>query len=93
MRQDIIQGIGLGATLLGVVDFIPQIHLNYRNKSAEGLSMDLITIGIVSTVLWWIYGDATDDQLLVASSVITIVAYLILLVQMFMYHPMYRKKT
>lgn len=85
MDTQILDGIGLAATMFGIADYVPQLYMNYKNKTAEGLSMEMLALAIISAGLWLIYGYGYGDQLLIASSVLSILALIILVIQCMIY--------
>lgn len=65
---------GYVATLLGVAFIWPQVVRAYRHDTVEGLAPLGQVIGMMATVLWGVYGYATDRLPAVVSNINMILA-------------------
>ena len=82
---DYISLIGLLAGFLSIVAYIPQVWKTYITKHSKDLSMNWLTINIISQVLWFTFGtlSSTLPIILTSSSVLIMTICLIIMKRKF----------
>ena len=58
--MDWIEATGLFGSFLTSITFIPQVYKTWQTKKAGDLSLTMLSIVLLSTVVWMIYGVALD---------------------------------
>ena len=74
----IIDILGYLAGALCAITYIPQMHKLIKNKKSDDISLEFLYIGILSSVLWVLYG------IFLMSWVIILTDCVILIVQTFL---------
>ena len=77
--------IATTASLVLLLGFVSQIMKNYRRKSCEGLSTNLIYSACIAYTLWGVYGITKPDIYLILSQIPGAILSFILLFQLFYY--------
>jgi MtN3 and saliva related transmembrane protein len=75
--------IALLATILGIVTGlanVPQIIKTFKTKSAKDLSIITQTIFLTSSIIWLVYGFELKNFPLVASNILYVVTYTIIII-------------
>lgn len=70
--------IGYIATILISIASFPQLYKSIKTKSTGDISWGYLFLTISSMILWTIYGYYKNSNPVIISSLITIIAYLIL---------------
>jgi uncharacterized protein with PQ loop repeat len=87
-RQHLSSGtlqIGYIATFLGLVQNVPQIFKNMRDRDTRELSIFTVGLGIIISILWYIYAIQNKDVPLQLSSILTGITFAVLLWQKFLF--------
>ncbi|MGA2775758.1 MAG: SemiSWEET transporter [Candidatus Omnitrophota bacterium] len=77
--------IGLLAAILTMFSFIPQIVKVIKTKSAKDVSMITIIQLTIGVFLWFVYGLARRDPIIIMANSITFVTLVILLIFYYKY--------
>ena len=56
MKDNLIIAIGMLATIIGILSFIPVISVIYKSKKTNNFPYYSIFLAIISNILWFIYG-------------------------------------
>ena len=56
MKNNLIIAIGILATIIGIISFIPVILIIYKTKKTNNFPYYSIFLQIISNILWLIYG-------------------------------------
>lgn len=51
-----VEGVGLFGSFLSSITFIPQVYQTWKTKSAGDLNIGMLSIVLVSTIVWLVYG-------------------------------------
>jgi len=82
MQTEIIAVI---ATILVVVSWIPQLYKAYKTKSLKDFSYWFITIVILATLIWIIYGIAIHDSAIAIGNSVILLFPVLLVIMKFYY--------
>lgn len=77
--------VGIGAALLTMFGFVPQIIKIYRTKSAEDVSLVMLLQFSIGMLLWLLYGLHLKDNILVVANAVSFVSLVIAIVLFFKY--------
>jgi len=73
------------AVLVKVIGLPDQIRKNYKRKSTEGLSTVFVLMGLLSYVLWTLYGALKHDWVVVLGQGVGVVTMGIIAWQVWLY--------
>ena len=82
MQTEIIAAI---ATILVVVSWIPQLFKAHKTKSLKDFSYWFITIVILATLIWIIYGIAIHDSAIAIGNSVILLFPVLLIIMKFYY--------
>ena len=82
MQTEIIAAV---ATILVVVSWIPQLIKAYTTKSLKDFSYWFVTIVILATLAWIIYGIAIQDSAIIIGNSVILLFPVLLLIMKFYY--------
>ncbi len=77
--------IGVSAVIIGTARLVPQIIKGFVTKRVRDVSIMWEILGVLSAVLWFVYGFLNDDKLLMIGTFLILISYFILIVQQFLY--------
>jgi MtN3 and saliva related transmembrane protein len=77
--MDFISLIGMFAGICTTVSFLPQVIKTWREKNADGLSVQMFSIFTTGVTLWLTYGILKKDLAIILSNSITLVLSALLL--------------
>jgi MtN3 and saliva related transmembrane protein len=77
--HDVVSGIAIIATILGIISIGPQIIKTITTKSARDFSLISIILTIIELYLWLIYAVIIHADFIVLNNVLLILGYLIIL--------------
>jgi MtN3 and saliva related transmembrane protein len=77
--------IGITASILGILEVIPQVIWTFRIKSTGDISYATILLVIVGLGLWALYGIGKHDIWIIVSTVTTDAFYVLLLIMKIIY--------
>lgn len=72
--------IGISASVLSTISFLPQVLLVYRKKSSKDISGTSFSVFMLGGILWFIYGCLKNDiPIIFTNGFIVFLSFLILL--------------
>ena len=77
--------IGLSAATLTMFSFIPQIVKVVKTKSAKDVSLITLVQFTVGVFLWFIYGMAKNDLIIILANVVSFITLIVLLTLYYKY--------
>jgi MtN3 and saliva related transmembrane protein len=77
--------IGYLAAVLTTIAFIPQAHLTWKNKHAQGVSLGMYAIFTVGIALWLIYGICLQVWPIIIANAFTLMLALFILAMKIIY--------
>ncbi|OGX46344.1 MAG: hypothetical protein A3G38_00430 [Omnitrophica WOR_2 bacterium RIFCSPLOWO2_12_FULL_51_8] len=80
-----ITAIGLGAAILTMFSFLPQIFKIIKTRSAQDVSLTMLLQLSAGVTLWIIYGLFRGDPILIIANIVTLSTLVILLYLYFSY--------
>ena len=72
MASPLIEGIGIAAGIIGVIDWGTQIVEVWKNKRHDGISIPTFSIVAFSLSLWLIYGIAIRSTAMIFANILTL---------------------
>tara|TARA_B110000444_G_scaffold35323_1_gene30756 strand:- start:14408 stop:14689 length:282 start_codon:yes stop_codon:yes gene_type:complete len=75
-----IEAVGLGAGIIGIIAWGPQIRQVWVHKRHDGISIPTFGIVALSLFLWLLYGVAIGSMAMVISNILTLSVILIIII-------------
>lgn len=75
-----IEAIGLGAGIIGIIAWGPQIRQVWAHRRHDGISIPTFGIVALSLFLWLLYGVAIGSMAMVISNILTLSVILIIII-------------
>ena len=75
-----IEAIGLGAGIIGIIAWGPQIRQVWVHKRHDGISIPTFGIVALSLFLWLLYGIAIGSIAMIISNILTLSVILIIII-------------
>ena len=75
-----IEAVGLGAGIVGIIAWGPQIRQVWVHKRHDGISIPTFGIVALSLFLWLLYGVAIGSMAMVISNILTLSVILIIII-------------
>ena len=72
---------GLIATITSFIGLLPQVYKTYKVKSAQDVSMLMLSNYLICSIAWIIYGSLTDSSFVVYSNIVGLIVSLISILQ------------
>ncbi len=76
---DSVELLGLIAATLTTAAFLPQVYKTWKTKSADSLSLSMLSIFVSGVFCWLIYGFLIDSVPIILANLITAVSGCMLL--------------
>ena len=73
INLNLTQFYGSIAAFLTTVAFLPQVYKTWKSKSAEDVSLKMLTLFIIGLIFWIIYGVKIKSSPIVIANVITLI--------------------
>ena len=67
---DLLQIVGLVASVASMIGFLPQVIKTFRTKSAKDLSIWMVLVFMIASFSWTIYGFWKNDIFIIMTNVI-----------------------
>ena len=74
-NNNIIKNLGLLASFLGLLRFIPMVYQIYKTKRTNNFTPTMLLLALTSTIFWLVFGFYEDTLPLIISSVIALFVY------------------
>jgi MtN3 and saliva related transmembrane protein len=71
--------IGYFGSFLTSITFIPQVYKSWQSKSVGDLSIAMVSIVILSTIVWLVYGFRIKSKPVIVANFIVFILSLVLL--------------
>ena len=75
-NNNIIKNLGLLASFLGLLRFIPMVYQIYKTKRTNNFTPTMILLALTSTIFWLVFGFYENILPVIISSVIALFVYL-----------------
>ena len=75
-----IEAVGLGAGVIGIIAWGPQIRQVWVHKRHDGISIPTFGIVALSLFLWLLYGLAIGSMAMVIANIMTLSVMLIIII-------------
>ena len=75
-NSDIIKNLGLLASFLGLLRFIPMVYQIYKTKRTNNFTPTMLLLALTSTIFWLVFGFYENTLPVIISSVIALFVYL-----------------
>ena len=75
-NNNIIKNLGLLASFLGLLRFIPMVYQIYKTKRTNNFTPTMLLLALTSTIFWLVFGFYEDTLPVIISSVIALFVYL-----------------
>lgn len=85
MNDTYVFSIGLIATILGLISFLPIIYVVYKTKDTKNFPFKSIFIILISNILWILYGIYKEAYVNIISSGLYFLIYAYILYIKFLY--------
>lgn len=76
----IMEAVGLGAGVIGIIAWGPQIRQVWVHKRHDGISIPTFCIVALSLFLWLIYGVSIGSIAMIVSNILTLSVILIIII-------------
>ena len=74
-NNNIIKNLGLLASFLGLLRFIPMVYQIYKTKRTNNFTPTMLLLALTSTIFWLVFGFYEDTLPVIISSVIALFVY------------------
>ena len=75
-NMDIIKSLGLLASFLGLLRFIPMVYQIYKTKRTNNFTPTMLFLALSSTIFWLIFGFYENTLPIIISSLIAFAVYI-----------------
>uniref|UniRef100_A0A6C0AZ28 MtN3 and saliva related transmembrane protein n=1 Tax=viral metagenome TaxID=1070528 RepID=A0A6C0AZ28_9ZZZZ len=79
MKDALIIAIGMLATMIGILSFMPVISVIYKSKRTNNFPYYTIFLAIISNILWFIYGIYKETYANILSGTLYFIIYCFIL--------------
>lgn len=76
---NLVPYIGYFGSFLTAITFIPQVYKSWQSKSVGDLSIAMVSIVVLSTIVWLVYGFAVNSGPVIVANTVVLVLTLVLL--------------
>lgn len=85
MSESFWNGIGIGAAVLTMFGFLPQVIKIFHTKSASDVSLLTLIQFFLGIFLWILYGIHLKNLIMIVANVVTLVCIITVLILYFRY--------
>lgn len=75
-NNNIIKNLGLLASFLGLLRFIPMVYQIYKTKRTNNFTPTMLLLALTSTIFWLVFGFYENTLPIIISSVIALFVYI-----------------